>query len=386
MNAPSPLVYLDNAATTFPKPAQVLQEMLEDYARLGVSPGRGSYDLAAECAHYVHDVRRELSGFFGSEDPTRVVFTQNATDALNMVIMGLVEPEDHVVSSRLEHNSVLRPLHHLREQGLIDFSLVPFDGQGFIDPQDVAEAITSRTRFVVLNHVSNVLGTIQPVKEIGRVCAERGIPFILDVSQSAGLVPIDMEAMQVHAVAFTGHKALLGPSGIGGIVLRDGIDVRATRFGGTGFESWSDEHPREFPYRLEAGTLNVLGIMGLAAGLRYIAQRSLEEIVAHEMSLLQDLLDGLFGVKNLTMYAATGLENHVALLSCNLQGLDPEDFAAILDGDFNIATRSGLHCAPLVHRDMGTAPRGSVRFSLGPLNCPEDVSATLAAVRAIADR
>ncbi|MFH0823106.1 MAG: aminotransferase class V-fold PLP-dependent enzyme [Pseudomonadota bacterium] len=386
MDTRSHLVYLDNAATTFPKPPQVLREMVEDYERLGVSPGRGSYDLAAQCAQYVHEVRRRVSAFFGSEDPNRVVFANNATDALNTLILGLVKPGCHVVSTRLEHNSVLRPLHHLRDQGLIDFSLVPFDGQGFLDPQDAAKAITGRTAFVIANHVSNVLGTIQPVGEIGRECAERGVPLVLDVSQSAGIVPIDMRAMHVGAVAFTGHKSLLGPSGIGGLVVREGIDVRATRFGGTGYESWSPVQPEAHPYRLESGTLNVLGIMGLAAGLRYISQRGMEAIFEHEMSLAHTLLDGLNSTNKATVYCGDRLENHVPLITCNVRDLDAEDFAAILDGDFDIAVRSGQHCAPLVHEDIGTGRRGSVRFSIGPLNTDEHIAAALAAVKAIAGR
>ncbi len=273
---------------------------------------------------FVHEVRKQISSLFGSEDPNRVIFAHNSTDALNTILMGLTRPGTHVVSSRLEHNSVLRPLHHLRDQGVITFSLVPFDGAGFIDPQDVAKAITSRTEFVILNHVSNVLGTIQPVAEVGRECAERGIPLILDVSQSAGVMPIDMRAMHVHALAFTGHKSLMGPTGIGGLVLREGIDIRTTRFGGTGYESWSPAHPTDYPYRLEAGTLNVLGIMGLSAGLRYIAQRGMEEIRAHEMALVQTLRDGLACLKRVTMDRADSLDSHVALLTCNVQDLDPE--------------------------------------------------------------
>lgn len=385
MDIRTPIIYLDNAATTFPKPPQVLQEMIDDYARLGVSPGRGSYDLASQAAHFVEDVRRQVSTFFGSEDPRRVIFAHNSTDALNTVIMGLIEPGCHVVSSRLEHNSVLRPLHHARDRGLIEFDLVPFDGQGFIDPQDVAGAITTRTKFVILNHVSNVLGTIQPVSEVGRLCAEREIPLILDVSQSAGIVPIDMKAMHVQAVAFTGHKSLLGPTGIGGLVLSEGLDVKATRFGGTGYESWSPVHPEDFPYRLEAGTINVMGVMGLSAGLRYIARRGMENIFAHETALAQALRDGLSAMEGVRLYFADSLEHHVGLLTCNVRDIDPEDVAAILDGDFNIATRSGLHCAPLVHEDIGTSPAGGVRFSFGPLNSSKDVAAAVSAIRAIAD-
>ena len=313
-----------------------------------------------------------------------MIFANNATDALNTIIQGLIEPGAHVVSSRLEHNSVLRPLYHFRGQGLIDFDLVRFDGNGFIDPQDVARAIKPQTTFVVLNHVSNVLGTIQPVSEVGRICSERGVPLILDASQSAGIVGIDMKAMAVDAVAFTGHKSLLGPTGIGGLVLRKGLDVRSTRFGGTGFESWSPAHPKEYPYRLEAGTLNVLGIIGLAAGLGFIARRGREAIYEHEMSLAATLREELASIDTVRLYCADRLDDHVGLLTCNVENLDPEDFAAILDGDFGIATRSGLHCAPLVHEDLGTSPAGGVRFSLGPFNSVDDIAAALTAVRTIA--
>jgi len=380
----SAMIYLDNAATTFPKPPQVLREMFETYARLGVSPGRGSYDLAAQCDHYVHEVRCRISDFFGGDGPDRVIFANNSTDALNTILLGLVEPGCHVVSSRLEHNSVLRPLYHLRDEGVITFDLVPFDARGFIDPQDVARLIKPSTKFVILTHTSNVVGTVQPVGDVGLVCAEREVPLILDVSQGAGVVPIDMRAMHAAAVAFTGHKALQGPTGIGGLVLREGLDVRATRFGGTGFESWSSTHPEDYPYRLEAGTLNVLGIMGLNAGLTYLADRGIPHIHEEEMALARVLRDGLSSIKGVKLYCASSLDNHVAVMTCNIDDLDPEDFSAILDGDFNIATRSGLHCAPLVHEDLGTSPRGAVRFSLGPSTSRDDIAAALSAVDAIA--
>ncbi|MFH1117782.1 MAG: aminotransferase class V-fold PLP-dependent enzyme [Pseudomonadota bacterium] len=376
-------VYLDNAATSFPKPPEVVREMFETYARLGVSPGRGSYDLAAQCEQFVYGVRNRINDFFGGDGPERVIFASNSTDALNTIILGLAEPGSHVVSSRLEHNSVLRPLHHLRDKGLISLDLVPFDADGFIDPQDVAKAIKPATRFVILNHVSNVLGTVQPVAAVGRVCTEYEVPLILDVSQSAGVVPIHMRSMGVRAVAFTGHKSLLGPTGTGGLVLRDDLDVRASRFGGTGFESWTTVQPEQYPYRLEAGTPNVLGIIGLSAGLGYITRRGMENIYGHEMQLARTLRDGLASMDNVHLYCCERLDNHVAVLTCNIENLDPEDFAAILDGDFMIATRSGLHCAPLVHKALGTSPRGSVRFSLGPLNTAEDVSLALQAVQAI---
>lgn len=383
MDPDAPLIYLDNAATSFPKPPQVLEEMFENYARMGASPGRGGYDLAVQCEEYVQGVRQQISDFFGGDNPEHVAFAYNSTDALNTIILGLIEPGCHVVSSRLEHNSVLRPLHHLRDQGLITFDLVPFDENGFINPQDVADLIKPATRFVVLNHVSNVLGTIQPISEVGGICRDRGIPLVIDASQSAGLVPIDMRTMHVDALAFTGHKSLMGPTGIGGLILREGIQIRPTRFGGTGLESQNPVQPDAYPYRLEAGTINFMGIIGLSAGLRFIAQQGMANIYNHEMSLAQTLRDGLAAFGRIKTYCADSMEKHIAVLTCNAEGIDPEDFAAILDGDFNIATRSGLHCAPLVHEDIGTSPSGGVRFSFGPFNTAEDVSAALSAFAAI---
>ncbi len=380
------MIYLDNAATSFPKPPEVLEEMFETYSRMGVSPGRGSHDLAVRCERYLHEVRSQVCDFFGGENPDRVAFACNSTDALNTIIQGLAEPGCHVVSTRLEHNSVLRPLYHLKDLGLIEFDLVPFDPEGFIDPRDVAGLIKPSTRFVILNHVSNVLGTIQPVSEVGRVCRDAGVPLVLDVSQSAGVVPIDMRAMNVQAVAFTGHKSLQGPTGIGGLVLSEGIDIRAVKFGGTGVDSMSTSQPEEYPYRLEAGTPNILGIIGLSAGMRFIKRQGIGNIYGREVSLAGALRNGLASMKAVRMYCAENLDNHTAVIACNVEGLDPGDFAAILDGDFDIATRSGLHCAPLVHQDIGTSPRGAVRFSFGPFNSDADVAAVLAAVGEIARR
>ena len=380
------MIYLDNAATSFPKPREVLDEMFETYSRMGVSPGRGSHDLAVQCEQYLHEVRSQVCKFFGGDNPERVAFASNSTDALNTIIQGLAEPGRHVVSTRVEHNSVLRPLYHLRDRGVIELDLVPFDSDGFIDPREVADLIRPSTGFVVLNHVSNVLGTIQPVSEVGRVCLDKGVPLVLDVSQSAGVIPIDMQAMNVQVVAFTGHKSLLGPTGIGGLVLREGIEVRAVRFGGSGGDSMSKSQPRAYPYRLEPGTPNILGIIGLSAGMRYVERHGIAKMHEREMSLARALRDGLASLEGVKMYCCANLDNHTGVITCNVEGLDPQDFSSILDGDFDIATRSGLHCAPLVHEDIGTSPRGAVRFSFGPFNTAEDVAAVLSAVREIARR
>jgi cysteine desulfurase/selenocysteine lyase len=377
------LIYLDNAATTFPKPASVLRNMVQTYMRMGVSPGRGSYDLAAEAGELVTGTRRKVAHFFHVSDPDRVIFTSNATDALNILLQGTVRPGDHVVSTRLEHNSVLRPLHHLYLRGIIEYDLVPFDGNGFIDPQDIMAAIRPHTRLVILSHASNVLGTVQPLREIGRRCAERGVPLFLDVAQSAGILPIDMESWQVAGLAFTGHKSMLGPTGIGGLVLSPGVEVKSMRFGGTGFDSLSLAHPDIFPYRLEAGTHNLLGIIGLSEALDYLRNRGIESIYAGEMELLRRLREGLSSYKGIQIYGPEDLSDRIGLLTANVLGMDPEDVGAILDADFHIAARVGLHCAPLLHEGLGTSPRGTIRFSLGPFNTEDDIDRTVAAMEMI---
>jgi len=378
------IIYLDNAATTFPKPKEVLDLMVSRYAGLGVSPGRGSYDLALEAEGIVDDARKELCKFFGGNDPARVIFAYNATDALNTLIQGLARPGSHVVSSRLEHNSVLRPLHALRERERISYDLVPFDGTGFINPDDVFRAIKPETSFVILTHASNVLGTVQPAKELGNVCRGKGVPLILDATQSAGLIPIDMEAWGVSAIAFTGHKSLLGPTGIGGLVLSKNLDVPATRFGGTGLNSGSLVHSQEYPQRLEAGTINILGVMGLSASLEYLRRNGMDRLYAKEIILAERLRQGLLKVPRVRLYGPESMENRTPLLLMNLEGLEPEAVANILDGDYSIAVRAGVHCAPLAHQDLGTAPKGAVRFSLGPFNTADHIDRTLEAIREIA--
>ena len=245
------------------------------------------------------------------------------------------------------------------------------------------EAIRPDTRFVILTHASNVLGTVQPVEQIGAICREHGVPLLLDVTQTAGLLPIRMDEWGVSAVAFTGHKALLGPTGIGGLVLSPGLDVKTTRFGGTGRESRSLTHTQTYPYRLEAGTINVAGVFGLSAGLNYLSRQGMENIYAKEVELAQRLREGLKSIKRVGIYPSNWHGQHVPVLLCNVDGMDPEDVSAILDGDFGIATRAGLHCAPLVHEDLGTSPKGGVRFSLGPFNTAEEIDRVLEAMATI---
>jgi len=385
MDTENSIIYLDHAATTFPRPPEVIQAMCAQYGQAGCSPGRGGYDLAMEAGSFVESVRNRLAAFFKAEDPERVCFAANATDALNLGIFGLIRPGMHVISSRLEHNSVLRPLHYLHQSGIIDYTLVRFDARGFLDPQDIARAVRTNTGLVVLTHASNVLGSVQPIPAIGRICAEHGLPLLLDAAQSAGYIPIDMTSWNVGAVAFTGHKALLGPAGIGGLVVAPGLDIASTRFGGTGVESHSLDQPPSFPQRLEAGTLNMLGIMGLNAGLDSLDSMGMAANHARKVSLLDRLRRGLGELQSVTVQGSISDENQVPVLSCSVAGMHPNDAGMILDGDHDIAVRTGLHCAPLVHEDMGTAPQGTIRFSLGWNTSEEDVDLAVTAMAQIAE-
>ncbi|HHX74087.1 MAG TPA: aminotransferase class V-fold PLP-dependent enzyme [Firmicutes bacterium] len=379
------VIYLDNAATSFPKPPEVLQKMVQDYALYGVSPGRGSYDLAVCAADLVWEARKKVAAFFHAPDPARVIFTANATDALNKALLGLLAPGDHVVSTRLEHNSVLRPLFLLREKMGITFDLAPFDGCGLVDPAAIVKLLRPETKLVILNHASNVLGSVQPVDAIGRVCRERDIVLLVDTAQSAGHIPVDMEKLNLQAVAFTGHKGLMGPAGIGGLVLAPGLEVRPTFSGGTGMESLSLQQPSAYPHRLESGTLNLPGIFGLAAGLDYLAKvrENLGED-NHEMKLARLLYDGLQDIPGVKIVSPRPSGCSVPIVTCTVREMVSSDVGDILDGDFQIAVRTGLHCAPLVHETLGTVRTGAVRFSPGLFNTEEDIRQVVTAMEKIA--
>jgi cysteine desulfurase family protein len=361
-----------------------MERMADLYRRYGVNPGRSGYDLCLIGGDLVHTTRKQLTELFGGTDPDRLVFAYNASEALNILIQGMVEPGDHVVSTTVEHNSVIRPLNHLREERGISVDYVPTERNGVIDPQRIADAFTGETTLVMVNHGSNVIGTIQPVAEIGRLCRERGIRFVVDTAQTAGMIPIDIEAMSIDALAFTGHKSLLGPTGIGGLYVREGVVVRPTRYGGTGVRSAHPFHLEEYPYRLEVGTGNVLGIVGLHVALEHIAERGMSDIYRHEMELFADLQNGLSAIDGVTLHGTMSLENRLPVLSLTVEGRDPSDVGTMLDVDHNIATRTGLQCAPLIHEQLGTAPRGTVRISLGPANVAADVAAVIGAVAEIA--
>jgi cysteine desulfurase family protein len=383
------LIYLDNAATAWPKPDSVYEFMISHYKSCGVNPGRSGFDKAVEAGNIVEDLRKRLTAFFGGdkEAPERLCFNYNATDALNLIIQGTLADGDHVISSNIEHNSVIRPINHLVRDGGVEATFVPFDDQGFVDPDDIKGAIKSNTKLVIINHGSNVLGTVQPLAAIGRICKESGVPFAVDSSQTAGVIPINMKEMNIDILAFTGHKALMGCTGIGGMCVRRGVDIRQTRSGGTGVKSAYPYHLEEYPYRMEFGTPNVIGIAALYAGQDWISEKGVKNIHSGEMRLARKMVDGFKDIEGVTVYCCDSLENHLSTVSMNVEGIDAGNVGIMLDVDFNIATRTGLHCAPLVHRQIGTeGDGGSVRFSIGPFNTERHIDTAIEAVSEIAVR
>jgi len=297
----------------------------------------------------------------------------------------MVDEGDHVITTTIEHNSVLRPLYHLYRDKGVEVDHIPFDSRGFVDPDEFPKRFKKNTKLVIVNHASNVIGTIQPIAEIGAYCREAGIPFAIDASQSAGKIPIDMEKQNIDIVAFTGHKSLMGPTGIGGLYVREGIYIRHTRAGGTGVRSAVRTHLEEYPYRLEYGTINTLGVAGLKAGVEWVLEQGLENIHAHEMKLTKMLRDGLQDVEGVVLYCQEDLTNHTGIFLFNIEGLEAMHTGTMLDVDYNIACRTGLHCAPLVHEQLGTAKiHGAVRFGVGPFNTEEDIQTAIRAVKEIA--
>jgi len=379
------LIYLDNAATAFPKPDEVYNFMNEFYCNHGVSPGRSGFDASIEAEELVSETRKLLMELFNGDGvPDRLTFSYNGSDSLNMIIQGLAEKGDHVVTTMLEHNSVLRPLHHLELDGIIGVTHVPFDNHGYIDPDDIKKAIRPNTKMVVVNQCSNIIGTVQAVGEIGKICKDAGVLLIVDGAQGAGVVNVDMQAMGIDVYVFTGHKSLMGPTGIGGSYVMKGVPVRYTRFGGTGVRSAQLTHLEEFPYRLECGTLNMLGVSGLNAGVKWINKTGIENIHNQELALWDRLRAGLQNIDRVITYCAENTKNQNPVLSFNIDGIPAGDVGMMLDVDYNIACRTGLQCAPKVHEKLGTAEiKGTVRFGIGPFNTEEHIDKAINAVEEI---
>jgi cysteine desulfurase family protein len=378
-------VYLDNAATSFPKPKEVISFMCDFYENRGVNPGRSGFDLDIEAEETIADTRKALTEFFGGTDPNRLVFSLNVTDALNLLISSVLEPGDHAVTTCLEHNSVLRPMYYHQERG-VEVDFVPFDVRGYVDPADIEARCRPNTKLVVINHGSNVIGTVQPVAEVGGMCRRRGIMFAIDAAQTAGVIDIDMDGMNIDVVCFTGHKSLYGPTGTGGMYIAEHVDIWPCRSGGTGVKSALKTQVREYPWRMEFGTLNTMGIAGLLAGQRWIQRHGgVDKIYRDEMALARRLRDGIAAIDNVYVYCDDMAHDHLPVFVFNVVGLPADQVGQLLDVEHDVIVRTGLHCAPLVHEGIGTADiDGAVRFSVGAFTTEEDVDRAIAAVDDIA--
>jgi cysteine desulfurase family protein len=377
-------IYLDNAATSHPKPEAVYRAV--DHAlRHLTNPGRGGHSLSLDASREVFEAREAVAEFFGIGDAGRVAFTGGATAALNCALFGLLRPGDRVVTSTMEHNSVVRPLRVLQDRG-VRVVKVAADALGFIDPERLKAACAEeRTRLVVLSHCSNVTGTRQPIEEIGPWCRKEGILLLVDAAQSAGHFHIDVERMGIDLLAAPGHKGLLGPQGIGFLYVREGVRIDPLLFGGTGTESAQELPPETMPERLESGTLNLPGIAGLRAGIVFLKKEG-AQLHAGEAALLERLIEGLRPIAGLRLYGPLDPAVHCGALSFNLIGRDPAEVGFLLDRDHGVLARVGLHCAPDAHRTIGTFPRGTVRLSPGCFTTAEEIDHAIAAVAAIATR
>lgn len=380
------MIYLDNAATSWPKPPDVAEAMTRFLTDIGASPGRSGHRRAVEAGRIVYDTREALAEFFHAPDPLRVIFTLNVTESLNLALCGLLRPGQHVITGSMEHNSMMRPLRDLEERG-VAVSVIPCSPEGLLDVKDVRAAIRPNTVMIALNHASNVIGTIQPICEIGAIARERNLLFLLDAAQTAGVCPIDMLSDQIDLLAFTGHKALLGPTGTGGLII--GERVRLSEFaplkrGGTGSASELEIQPGFLPDRFESGTMNAVGIAGLSAALRWIKERGLEQIRADDIALTRQLVDGLRDISGVTVYGTGDAARQTATVSFNIEQIEPSSAAFWLDEEFGICCRVGLHCSPAAHKTIGTFPCGTVRFGLGAFNTPDEINRAIAAVRLLA--
>ena len=380
-------IYLDNACTTFPKAPGVAQAMADYVAKVGVNINRGSYESAWTAGNLVFDTREALRALFNGVDCRDVVFTRNVTESLNVVLKGFLRPGDHVLCSAMEHNAVMRPLQQLARTG-VEFDRVPCRADGSLILDAVEPLIRANTRAIVMMHASNVSGTLLPIAQVGGIAKAHGLRFFVDTAQTAGTLPIDMQAMHIDAVCFTGHKGLMGPQGIGGFVLAEGLanELEPLIAGGTGSISHTEDIPAFMPDRFEAGTLNLPGIAGLKAALSWVAAQEPGAVFAHEMALTERFLAGAADLPGLRVAGPATCEGRtgvVSLAAVDPDALDVAEIAFALDADFGIQARVGLHCSPNAHKTLGTFPAGTIRFSFGAFNAPDDIDTAICALKEV---
>lgn len=376
------MIYLDNAATTLRKPPEVVRAVVQAMESAG-NPGRGAHDAAMDAARMVYDTRAALSDLFHAGEAGQIAFTANATQSLNTAIKGLLAPGDHVITTAMEHNSVLRPLYEMQKKGA-SLTVVPCDRLGKVRYEDIKRAVRPETKAIVCTHASNVTGNLLDIGRVGEIAKAHGLLLIVDASQTAGVFPIDMQAMGIDALCFTGHKGLLGPQGVGGLAVRKGLHIRPLLSGGSGMQSFSREHPLQMPEALEAGTLNVHGIAGLCAALGYIQKTGMDEIRKREQALMHAFYQQAKAIEGVCVYGDFDAEQRCAIVALNVRDYDSAQVSDVLAAHYGIATRPGAHCAPLMHEALGTAQQGVVRVSFSHMNTMEEIDAAIHALREIA--
>lgn len=382
------MIYCDNAATSWPKPPDVNQAMTTFLQDIGANPGRSGHRKSLEAGRCVYQAREAVTELFHAPDPLQVVFGPNVTHALNLALHGLLHSGDHVITSSMEHNAMMRPLRTLERQG-VQVTVVPCGADGLLDPWNIEAAIRKDTVLIALNHASNVVGTIQSVAEVGRIARQYNVLFIVDTAQTAGAYPIDMTEECIDLLAFTGHKALYGPPGIGGLIVGERVDIERLEplvQGGTGSHSAHEEQPLFLPDRYESGTLNTVGLAGLEAGIRWILDQGVMAIRHHEIQLTAELIAGLQSIPGVVVHGTRDANRQTATISLTIQDTDPAEIGLLLDEEFGVLCRVGLHCAPAAHKTLGTFPTGTIRLGLGAFTTPEEVTTILQAIEQIVQR
>ncbi|MEF9946307.1 MAG: aminotransferase class V-fold PLP-dependent enzyme [Lachnospiraceae bacterium] len=376
------MIYMDNAATTMHKPKEVTDAVIQAMNSMG-NAGRGAHEASLDASRVIYNGREALSRFFHGSHPKQMVFTNNSTESLNIAIKGLLVPGDHVITTMLEHNSVLRPLYEMEDKG-VTLTIIPSNPQGNISYEAMEEAITPQTKAIVCTNGSNLTGNLVDIKRVGEIAKKHQILFIVDASQTAGVFPIDVENMNIDVLCFTGHKSLLGPQGVGGMYVREGLEIRPLKCGGSGVDTYNKHHPKEMPTALEAGTLNGHGIAGLLAALTYLEETGIDTIRNREQELMWRFYEGIRDIPNVTVYGDFTSKNRCPIVTMNIGNYDSSEVSDELLMSYNISTRPGAHCAPLMHKALGTVEQGAVRFSFSHYNTDEELETAITAVRELA--